>query len=118
MLDLASVIGLCAMIVFTVAASLVLKMGAAVPAAERVILGIFGWESALGLVLFGVAGLIYAVVLRRVPLNVALAFTAAQYVGVAIAAAVVLSEPIPWLRWIGIALIGLGIFVVGLTSSA
>jgi drug/metabolite transporter (DMT)-like permease len=108
-------IGFVAMIFVTVTANLVLRTGALVPASERAIFGILGWKSLLGLALFGIAGLIYAVVLRWVPLNVAQAFTAAQYVGVVLAASFVLGEPISPLRWTGILCIGLGIVIVGFT---
>ena len=118
MLDMNLIIELTAMISFTVAANIVLKLGAAAPESQRIFLGIFGWQSALGLCFFAAAGLIYAIVLRRLPLNIALAFTAAQYVGVAIAANVLLGEEISPVRWMGIACIGIGIFTVGLTSRA
>ena len=75
------------------------------------------WRIAAGLAFFGAAGLIYAVVLRFLPLNVAQAFTAAQFIATILAAALVLSEPITGMRWIGIALIASGILVVGWTHS-
>jgi len=45
-------------------------------------------------------------------------FTAAQFVGVVIAASLVLGEPISPARWLGIACISFGIFLVGLTAQA
>jgi len=71
-----------------------------------------------GLALFGCGGVVYAFLLRQVPLNVAVSFTAAQFVGVVIAASLALGEPISPARWLGIACISLGIFVVGLTAHA
>jgi hypothetical protein len=59
------------------------------------VLGIFSWQSVAGLALFGTAGLIYAFVLRAVPLHVGQAFTAFQYVAVVVAASFLLWEPIP-----------------------
>jgi drug/metabolite transporter (DMT)-like permease len=56
--------------------------------------------------------------LRRVPLNIAQVLAAAQFVGVVIAAGLVLGEPISPARWLGIACIGLGIVLVGLTAQA
>jgi drug/metabolite transporter (DMT)-like permease len=107
--------GFAAMIAFTVAANLILKLGAVAPPAERLLFGLLGWKSIAGLALFGCGGLIYAFLLREVTLNTALSFTAAQFVGVIIAANLVLGEPIS-ARWLGIGCICFGIFVVGLTA--
>jgi drug/metabolite transporter (DMT)-like permease len=101
-----------------VAANLTLKLGAGVPPAERVLFGVLGWKSGAGLALFGCSGIIYALLLRRVPLNIGQAFTAAQFVGVVLAAGLVLREPISVARWVGIACICFGILLVGLTAKA
>ena len=106
------------MVACTVAANLMLKLGAGAAEAERFVFGLFGWKSITGLALFGCSGIVYAFLLRHVPLNVAQSFTAAQFVGVIITASVVLGEPISPLRWLGIACICFGIFVVGLTANA
>ena len=103
------------MISFTVIANLLLKQGAMVPASERVFLGIFGWKSFFGFVGFACAGLSYAVVLRWLPLNVAQSFASIQFVAVILASAIVLSESIPLLRWLGIALITAGVLLVSST---
>jgi drug/metabolite transporter (DMT)-like permease len=105
-----------AMIGFTVAGNLMLKLGAGAPEAERVF-GLLGWKSVAGLGLFGCSGIVYAFLLRRVPLNIAQVFTSAQFVGVVLAASLVLGEPISPARWVGIACIGFGIAVVGLTAT-
>jgi len=110
--------GFAGMISFTVAANLMLKLGAAVPPAERVLFGVLGWKSAAGLALFGCSGLLYAVLLRSVPLNLAQVFTAAQFVGVVLAASLILGEPISPTRWLGIAFVSLGIVLVSLTAHA
>lgn len=112
-----TLVGFAAMIAFTVAANLMLKLGAGVPEAQRVFFGLLGWKSAAGLALFGCGGIVYAFLLRQVPLNVAQSFTAAQFVGVIIAASLVLGEPISPARWLGIACICFGIFVVGVTAN-
>ncbi len=112
-----TLVGFAAMIAFTVAANLMLKLGAGVPEAQRVLFGLLGWKSAAGLALFGCGGIVYAFLLRQVPLNVAQSFTAAQFVGVIIAASLVLGEPISPARWLGIACICFGIFVVGVTAN-
>jgi drug/metabolite transporter (DMT)-like permease len=108
--------GFAVMISLTVAANLMLKLGAAVPRTERILFGVLGWQSAAGLALFGCGGILYALLLRRVPLNIAQMFAATQFVGVVVAAGLVLGEPISPLRWVGIISIGLGIFLVGFTA--
>ena len=106
---------LAVMISFTVAANLLLKQGAMVPAADRVFFGIYGWKSIFGFIAFAGAGLIYAVVLRWLPLNVAQSIASIQFVAVILASAIILSESIPVVRWLGIALITAGVRLVSLT---
>jgi drug/metabolite transporter (DMT)-like permease len=113
-----TLIGFAAVIACTVAANLMLKLGADVPEAQRVFFGVFGWESVAGLAVFGCGGIIYGVLLRRVPLNLAQVFAAAQFIGVVTAASLVLGEPISPARWLGIACITFGIVLVGLTAQA
>jgi drug/metabolite transporter (DMT)-like permease len=108
-------IGIVLMIGSTVAANLLLKAGAMVPPAERAIFGTFDWKSLLGFALFGAAGVIYSWVLNWLPLNVAQSIAASQFVAVILASAVVLAEPIPPSRLIGIALITAGIVLVSAT---
>ena len=118
MLGVRILAGFAAMISFTVGANLMLKLGAAVPPADRVLFGVLGWQSAGGLALFGCGGILYAVLLRSISLNLAQVFAATQFVGVVLAAALVLGEPISAARWIGIAFVSLGILLVGLTAQA
>ena len=108
--------GFLLMVAFTVAANLMLKLGAGAPEAER-IFGLLGWKSVAGLALFGCGGILYAFLLRRVPLNVAQVFTSAQFIGVVVAASLVLGEPISAARWLGIACISFGIVLVGATMN-
>jgi undecaprenyl phosphate-alpha-L-ara4N flippase subunit ArnE len=105
-----------AMIGCTVAANLLLKVGATRSATGAEIVSLVNWQVLFGLASFGAAGLLYAVVLRWLPLNVAQSFAAAQFVAVIVAAAMVLSEPISLGQWVGISLIATGIFVVGVAA--
>ncbi len=103
------------MITFTVIANLLLKTGAV---AGRESGGawweqLLNWRIAAGFASFAVAALFYTLVLRTVPLNVAQSFTAAQFVAIILASALVLAEPISAARWAGIALIACGIAIVG-----
>ena len=118
LLDVKTLLGFAAMVSLTVAANLMLKLGAGAPRVERALLGVFGWQSAAGLALFGCAGLLYALLLRRVPLNLAQVFSAAQFLGVIMAASLVLGEPISPIRWLGIVCVCFGIVLVGLTARA
>jgi drug/metabolite transporter (DMT)-like permease len=102
------------MVSLTIGANLLLKTGAAANAAGSwSLLAILNWRSMLGLASFGCAGLIYAILLRWLPLNVAQSFAAIQFVGVILASMIVLGEPISRTQWIGILLIASGIATVG-----
>ena len=111
-----TIIAVVAMISCTVAANLLLKVGAMVPVSERIFFELVSWKMILGIFVFGCAALIYAWLLHWLPLNVVQSFAAAQFVAVILASAVVLSESIPLIRWIGILLITSGIVLVGFTS--
>ncbi len=92
-------LGIASMVALTVGANLMLKLGAMAPPAERVLLGALSWQSIVGLSLFGIGGVIYAFVLRALPLHVAQAFAAVQYV-------------VAPSSWLGIAFIVVGIVLV------
>jgi multidrug transporter EmrE-like cation transporter len=115
-LGLTTFVGFGAMIVFTVAAKPMLKLGAGVPQVRRVF-GLLGWKPVAGLALFGCGGIVYAFLLRRMPLNIAQVFAAARFLGVVIAGCLVLGEAISPTRWLRIACISFGIILVGLTTS-
>lgn len=105
-----------AMICCTIAANLLLKTGAMIGATQGGIVALLNWRILLGLGSFGAAGLLYSLVLRWLPLNLAQSFAALQFIGVIVAAALVLSEPISRGQWFGITLITLGIVAIGVTS--
>ena len=100
------------MIGFTVAANVFLKAGAVVPGAERTIAGLCDWRTLLGFACFGTSAVIYSGVLQSMPLNMAQSIAASQFVAVILASAVILAEPIPPVRLIGILLIVAGIAIV------
>jgi drug/metabolite transporter (DMT)-like permease len=105
-------LGFILMITCTVVANLLMKAGAMAGPSGR-ILNAVHWKTLTGLAAFGCAGLIYAWVLKWLPLNVAQSFAAAQFVAVILASAIVFAEPISAPRWLGISLIALGIALVG-----
>jgi undecaprenyl phosphate-alpha-L-ara4N flippase subunit ArnE len=112
------VISFALMIGFTVAANVFLKAGAMVPAPERTIAGVCDWRTLLGFVFFGTAAVVYSGVLQWLPLNVAQSIAASQFVAVIVASALILAEPIPLVRLLGIVLIMAGIVVVSLSNKA
>ena len=99
------------LIACTVVANVTMKVGAG-DAPSPLLFGLMSWRTVLGLLTFGLGGLFYAVVLRYLPLNVAQSYAAFQFVAVALASRLVLGEPVPFDRWIGILLILSGILVV------
>ena len=109
-------LGFAGIVLCTVCGNLLLKSGAMVPAADRVVLGILSYQSLAGLVLFAVGGLAYAVLLRTVPLNFAQVMISTQYVGVILMANLVFGEAISGVRWAGIACTMLGVALVGATA--
>jgi drug/metabolite transporter (DMT)-like permease len=103
------------MIAFTVIANLLLKTGAVVgrEAGGDWWMQLLNWRVAAALACFAIAVPFYTLLLQTVPLNVAQAFTAVQFIAIVLASAVVLAEPISATRWVGFVLIASGIAVVG-----
>lgn len=116
MLELETFAGFILVITLTVGASMMLKLGAAEPLSQRTFSGFFGWRSAAGVGLFGCSGLVYALLLQSVPLNLAQAFAVTQLAGVALVASCVLGGSISALRWLGIAFIFCSIPLMGLAG--
>ena len=67
----------------------------------------------VGLFLFGVSALFWLVVLSRVPLSVAYPFVGVSYILIVAFARFFLHEHVPTLRWVGVAVVALGIAIVG-----
>ncbi|HEX2294703.1 MAG TPA: EamA family transporter [Actinomycetota bacterium] len=68
-----------------------------------------------GLFLFGISSLFWLVVLSRVPLSVAYPFVGISYIFVVGFARFVLHENVPASRWVGVAVVALGIAIIGLS---
>ena len=94
-----------------VCASLLLKVGATDRPAG-LLLGLLSWRSFLGLACFGIGGLAYAWLLRYVPLGVAQAVLASQYIFTVTGAWLLLHESIDGVQLLGFLLVGLGIALV------
>lgn len=69
----------------------------------------------LGLVLFGVSAVVWLLVLSQASLSFAYPFAAVTYVLILLFDHFVLDDPVPGLRWAGVAFIGIGIFLVSRT---
>ncbi len=106
-----------AMIVCTVIANLFMKIGASAgdTSASGFLARLFSVRVLIGLGFFGTSAMIYLIILSRVPLSVAQSFAAAQFCAVILASWIILAEPIGPVQWLGMALIALGIGIVGLS---
>lgn len=67
----------------------------------------------VGLGLYGVATILWLEVLRRLPLSLAYPLQALAYPAGVAAAFVLLHEPVPASRWVGVAVIVAGVGLVG-----
>ena len=108
-------LGIVIQLTLMVIGGLFMKMGATADPAKRWFFSIVGTQSLVGIGCYGIALILYAWLLKTVPLNVMQSLTAAQFVAIIIASAVVLGEPIPPLRWLGIALILAGLWFVAMS---
>ena len=70
----------------------------------------------IGAAFYLTAAVAWLAALSVVPLNVAISVSALLYIGIVLLAALVFHEPIPLMRWAGIALVAIGLFVIGRTA--
>jgi len=83
------------------------------PSADDPLASFDNWPFWLGLVLYGIAFLLYAVALTRLPLNVAHpVLTAGAVATVAICSVVILHEPLRWTTVAGILLVIVGVVLI------
>lgn len=68
-----------------------------------------------GLLAYVVSTLFYFYVLSRVHLSWAYSFGGLAYVFAVVFAAVLLNENVPLLRWVGVAMIFIGVILIGIT---
>jgi drug/metabolite transporter (DMT)-like permease len=68
-----------------------------------------------GLALFGISAVFWLVVLSKVPLSFAYPFVGLSYIVIVLVARVVLHEHVPALRWLGVAVVAIGIAIVGVS---
>lgn len=107
-----------ASMVCTVVGNLLLKIGAGERGVSTVWpFSMLNLHTFLGALAFCMAMVLYLMVLKRAALNLAQSIFALQFVLVILAARFVLDEPIGTHRWVGIALIAAGLFVVAISPS-
>jgi drug/metabolite transporter (DMT)-like permease len=103
----------------TVVGNLLLKVGADQKGVNAIWpISLLNLQTFFAAILFCCAMVFYIMVLKRISLNLAQSIFAAQFVLVILAANLVLDEPIGLYRWIGIALIALGMIVVAVAPAA
>lgn len=112
---------LSAFFILTLAANFFFKIGAAslVPftfSMDTLRAAVSSSQVWIGSVLYFAAAVAWLASLSIVPLNVAISVSAFLYIGIVLLAAFVFHESIPLLRWGGIALIALGMLVIGRTA--
>ena len=88
-----------------------LKAGAGAPDFVRQLLD---WRTILGLALYGGAAMLYIVALRRIPMSVALPFTAISYIAAALIGHYAFHEPLTAMHLAAIALIAAGVVTLAL----
>ena len=102
----------------TVVGNLLLKLGSAEAGVLRVWpLNLLNAKTLLGAVVFSLAMVFYIMVLKRTSLNLAQSIFATQFVLVIFAAHFVLGEMIGPYRWLGIAFIAVGLFIIALAPA-
>jgi len=117
MLKLATLTQIVCMLGLMVCGNLFMKLGAIGPAGSRWFFNLAGTQTIVGVSFYGMALILYAWLLKTVPLNVMQSLTAIQFIAVILASAAILAEPISGLRWAGIALIACGMLIVGISIS-
>jgi multidrug transporter EmrE-like cation transporter len=105
-------IGMGGVVLGNVIANLFMKLGsnqaAAIPGSGNFLT----LPTFIGIAIFGASVLLYAWVLKYLPLYLAQSMAALQFVGVIMTAALFFGEPIIMRQWLGFALIMLGLAVV------
>jgi len=99
-------------VIANVLGNVFMKLGSSVDARHAYILGVFGWQSVLGICFFASGVVFYGLALKLLPLYAAQAVVTLQFVGVILAAAILFGEAIDMHQWMGVAFIGIGLSLV------
>jgi len=108
---LLGIAALCIVIVGSSLGNLLLKLGARVSSPDALIFGLVAWQTVAGILSFGCGVLAYAWALRQFDLHTAQSVVALQYVSVILLSYLALGERIAPNEWLGIGMIGLGLFI-------
>jgi small multidrug resistance pump len=73
---------------------------------------LFDWRTLLGLCLYGGAAMLYIVALRRIPMSVALPFTAVSYIAAALIGHYAFHEPLTPMHLGAIGFIAVGVVML------
>ena len=103
---------LSAVVVANVLGNVFMKLGSSVDAGKAPLLGIFGWQTLVGISFFAAGVVFYGLALKVLPLYMAQAVVILQFVGVILAAAIIFGEAINIRQWFGIAFIIVGLSLV------
>lgn len=107
------------MIVFTVAAQLLIKKGVGISQASEdyisILKGFINIYVALGFFLVMIAPVFYILALRGIELSKAFAFSSANYALVVMGGRIFFKEKVNSLRWVGVAMIISGVICFGTT---
>jgi multidrug transporter EmrE-like cation transporter len=90
-----------------------LKAGASAP---DFIAQLLDWRTIVGLGLYGGAALLYIVALRRIPMSVALPFTAISYIAAALIGHYAFHEPMTVIHMAAIAMIFAGVITLAFAA--
>src|SRR5262249_7762170 len=96
-------------VVGNVLGNVLLKHGSTAAPGQGLVVGLFGWQTIAGIVCFAAAVISNAMALRELPLHLAQAIAALQFVGAVAAAAVYFGETITAQKWLGIVPICVGL---------
>lgn len=100
-------------IIFNASASVLVKMAMIPPRILPSINTLNNWPFWLGILFYGLAFILYAAALERLPLNIAHPLlTAGAIIAVAFCSLVIFNEPFYWTTWIGIFLVIVGIILI------
>lgn len=102
---------LLAAIAISMGGQTLLKAGASAPDFLQQLLD---WRTIVGLVLYGGSAMLYIIALRRIPMSVALPFTAISYIAAAAIGHYAFHEPLGALHLLAIGLIGAGVITLAL----
>jgi drug/metabolite transporter (DMT)-like permease len=91
--------------------NVLLKLGANVTDSRQMVLGLLPWQTVAGMSCFAFGLLAYAWALKQFELHAAQVVVSMQYVAAIFLATWILGEQITPMKWLGIGLIALGLFL-------